>query len=140
MEALVKILPKMKKFEEYIEDVKKANFPISLSGLSESQKAHFIYATKFYSEKPVVVLTYNEIELKKMANDMQFFEDSEITIFPKREIVYYDIDTMNKDTSMQRLDVYAKLYNSESGIILTTIEALMQKTMPKSKLFASLWK
>ena len=136
MEALVKILPKMKKFEEYIEDVKKANFPISLSGLSESQKAHFIYATKFYTEKPVVVLTYNEIELKKMANDMQFFEDGEITIFPKREIVYYDIDTMNKDTSMQRLNVYAKLYNSESGIILTTIEALMQKTMPKAKLFS----
>ncbi len=136
MEALVKILPKMKKFEEYIEDVKKANFPISLSGLSESQKAHFIYATKFYTEKPIVVLTYNEIELKKMANDMQFFEDSDITIFPKRDIVYYDIDTMNKDTSMQRLDVYAKLYNSESGIILTTIEALMQKTMPKAQLFS----
>ena len=136
MEALVKILPKMKKFEDYIEDVKKANFPISLSGLSDSQKAHFIYATKFYTEKPVVVLTYNEIELKKMANDMQFFEDEEITIFPKREIVYYDIDTMNKDTSMQRLNVYAKLYNSQKGIILTTIEALMQKTMPKSKLFS----
>ena len=54
-----------------------------------------------------------------MANDMQFFESQEITVFPKREIVYYDIDTMNKDTSMQRLNVYSKLYNSESGIILT---------------------
>jgi len=136
MEAFVKILPKMKKFEAYIEDVKKANFPISLSGLSDSQKAHFIYATKFYAEKPVVVLTYNEIELKKMANDMQFFEEGEITVFPKREIVYYDIDTMNKDTSMDRLKVYAKLYNTESGIILTTIEALMQKTMPKAQLFS----
>lgn len=137
MKALVKVLPKMKKFEEYIEDVKKANFPISLAGLSDSQKVHFIYATKFYTEKPVVVLTYNDIELKKIANDMQFFEDDNVTIFPKREIVYYDIDTMNKDTSMQRLEVYAKLYNSDSGIILTTIEALMQKTISKNKLFSN---
>jgi hypothetical protein len=42
MEALVKILPKMKKYEDYINDVKKGNFPISLAGLSDSQKAHFI--------------------------------------------------------------------------------------------------
>ena len=137
MKALAKILPRMKKFEEYIEDVKKANFPISLSGLSDSQKAHFIYATQFYSEKPIVVLTYNEIELKKLAEDLKFFTESEITIFPKREIVYYDIDTMNKETSMDRLAVYAKLYNSNTDIILTTIEAIMQKTIQKGELFSS---
>jgi len=72
MEALVKVLPKMKKFEEYIEDVKKANFPISLSGLSDSQKAHFIYATKFYTEKPVVVLTYNENYFSKNCKSLYF--------------------------------------------------------------------
>ena len=31
MEALAKILPKMKKYDAYINDVKKDNFPISLS-------------------------------------------------------------------------------------------------------------
>ena len=50
-DALVKILPKMKKFDAYINDVKKDNFPISLSGLSDSQKVHFIYSTRFYTER-----------------------------------------------------------------------------------------
>lgn len=134
-EAFAKILPKLAKFEAYIEDVKKANFPISLAGLSESQKAHFIFATHFYTEKPVVVVTYNEIELKKMAKDMQFFEEEEITIFPKREIVYYDIDTQNKDISMDRLKVYAQWYQSDVRVVLTTVEAIMQRTMPKTMLF-----
>ena len=124
-ETLIKILPKMKKFDAYINDVKKDNFPITVSGLGDSQKVHFMYATRFYSEKPMLVVTYNDIQLRKLRDDFKFFSDEEILVFPKKEIVYYDIDTMNKDTSMQRLKVYSKLYNSESCIILTTIEALM---------------
>lgn len=137
MEALLKILPKMKKYEEYINDVKKGNYPISLSGLSDSQKAHIIYSTKFYTERPVLVVTYNEIQLKKFQNDMNFFDDSNIDVYPKKEVVYYDIDTMNKDNTMDRLKVYTNLYNTESTIILTTIEALMQKTITKEKMFSN---
>ena len=135
MEALAKILPKMKKFDDYITDVKKDNFPISLSGLSDSQKVHFIYSTRFYTERPILIVTYNDIQLKKLKEDFKFFQDEETLIFPKREVVYYDIDTMNKDVTMDRLSIYTKLYNSESNIILTTIEALMQKTISKNQLF-----
>lgn len=135
MTALIKALPKMKKFNDYINDVNKANFPITLSGLSDSQKAHFIYATRFYTEKPVLVITYNEIELKKIKENMNFFSDEDIYIFPKRDVIYYDIDTMNKDVTMDRLKLYTKLYNSESCVILTTVEALMQKTINKNSLF-----
>ena len=137
MDSLAKVLPKMKKFNDYINDVKKANFPITLSGLSDSGKAHFIYATRFYTEKPVVVVTYNELQLKKIKEDMNFFSDEKVLTFPKKEVVYYDIDTMNKDTTMDRLNIYTKLYNNESCVILTTIEALMQRTISKNLLFSN---
>ena len=70
-----------------------------------------------------------------MAEDFKFFSDEEILIYPKREIVYYDIDTMNKDITMDRLSIYTKLYESSVKVILTTIEAVMQKTISKNKLF-----
>ena len=133
MEALAKVLPKMKKFNDYINDVNKGNFPITLSGLSDSGKVHFIYSTRFYTDKPVVIVTYNELELKKIKEDMKFFSDENIFVFPKKEVVYYDIDTMNKDATMDRLSIYKKLYNNDSCIILTTIEALMQRTISKNK-------
>jgi len=135
LDTFAKILPNLKKFKEYIEDVSKSNFPINLSGLNDSAKSHFIYATKYYTNRPVLVVTYNDIELKKIKKDLDFFTDENITIFPKRDIVYYDVETTNKDAVMDRLSVYSKLYNSQNLIILTTIEALMQKTLPKSKLF-----
>ena len=135
MEQLAKVLPNLKKFKDYIEDVNKSNYPINISGLTDSAKAHFIYATKFYTNKPIVVLTYNEIELKRIQKDLEFFESDDILVFPKRDIVYYDIDTMNKDNTMARLNVYSKLYNSECSIVITTVEAVMQKSMPKNDLF-----
>ena len=135
MEELAKVLPKMKKFDAYINDVKKDNFPISLSGLSDSQKVHFAYSTRFYTERPILIITYNDIQLKKIYEDLKFFEDEEILLFPKREVVYYDIDTMNKDVTMDRLSIYTKLYESSAKVILTSIEALMQRTISKNKLF-----
>lgn len=135
MDSLAKILPKMRKFEDYINDVKKDNFPITLSGLSDSQKVHFAYSTRFYTERPILIVTYNDIQLKKLVEDFKFFDQDEILVFPKREIVYYDIDTMNKDVTMDRLSIYTKLYESNTKVILTTIEALMQKTISKNKLF-----
>lgn len=137
MNILAKMLPKMKKFNDYINDVNKGNFPITLSGLSDSSKAHFIYSTRFYTEKPVMIVTYNELQLKKLKEDLKFFSDEDIYIYPKKEVVYYDIDTMNKDTVMDRLNIYTKLYNSESCVILTTVEALMQKTIDKNELFSN---
>ena len=135
-DALIKIMPKMKKFDAYINDVKKDNFPITVSGLGSSQKVHLMYATRFYTEKPILIVTYNDIMLRKIIDDMKFFSDDEILIYPKKEVIYYDIDTMNKDTTMDRISVYTKLYNSEAKVILTTIEALMQKTISKDKLFS----
>ena len=95
MDILAKELPKMKKFNDYIKDVNKENFPITLSGLSDSQKSHFIYATRFYSEKPILIVTYNELELKKFKEDLKFFSDEKIYTYPRREPIYYDIDTKN---------------------------------------------
>ena len=77
MEELAKVLPKMKKFDAYINDVKKDNFPIFLSGLSDSQKVHFAYSTRFYTERPILIITYNDIQLKKIYEDLKFFEDEE---------------------------------------------------------------
>ena len=43
---------------------------------------------------------------------------------------------MNKDAIMDRLSIYTKLYHSESCVVLTTVEALLQKTIHKDQLFS----
>ena len=66
MNNIVKILPNYKKFNSNIQDVKSGITPIMLSGLTDSGKVHFSYASHFYSEKPICIITYNELQAKKI--------------------------------------------------------------------------
>ena len=97
MEESIKILPNFIKFNSYIKDIKNYVSPIMLSGLTDSAKAHFAYATSFYSEKPICIITYNDMQAKKLIKDLQYFEEN-IEYFPKREIVTYDYLAESKET------------------------------------------
>ena len=96
MDITIKNLPNFKKYNQYIEDVKNNVNPIMLSGLTDSGKVHFAYSTHFYTEKPIVIITYNELQAKKILKDLEYFTD-EALFFPKREIFAYDYIAESKE-------------------------------------------
>lgn len=134
MNAIIKALPNFKKFNSYIDDVKNNVNPLMLSGLTDVGKVHFAYSTLFYTEKPIVIITYNELQAKKIVKDLQYFEDN-VLFFPKREIFAYDYIAESRDTFYQRMDVLNKLQSGNAKIIVTTIEAIMQKMPSKEILY-----
>ena len=69
MDESIKILPNFKKFNSYIDDVKQGISPIMLSGLTDVAKIHFAYSTFFYTEKPICIVTYNELQAKKIIKE-----------------------------------------------------------------------
>ena len=71
MNSLVKIVPNVKKYKAYIEDLKNGVSPIMISGLTDSGKMHFAYSSYFYQEKPICIVTYNEMQAKKLIKDLQ---------------------------------------------------------------------
>ena len=83
MNDIIKVLPNFKKFNDYIENVKNRTNPIMLSGLTDSGKVHLAYSTAFYVEKPICIITYNEIQAKKIIKNLEYFKE-EIHFFPKK--------------------------------------------------------
>ena len=83
MDESIKILPNFKKFNSYIGDVKQGISPIMLSGLTDVAKIHFAYSTFFYTEKPICIVTYNELQAKKIIKDLQYFTNK-VEYFPRR--------------------------------------------------------
>ena len=67
-------MPNVKKFNDYIFDVKKGVNPIMLSGLTDVGKIHMAYSTRFYTEKPICIITYNELQAKKLIKDLTYFD------------------------------------------------------------------
>jgi len=130
MEDLVKILSKSQKFNKYITDIENNKFPMNLSGLTDVAKVHMAYATSFYTNNPFILITYNEIQAKKIVENLKYFTPN-IKLFPKKEIVSYDIETESRNIINERSAVLNSLVKKEKPIIVTTIEAVMQKIILK---------
>ncbi|MGN1299675.1 MAG: transcription-repair coupling factor [Candidatus Scatovivens sp.] len=134
MNSLVKVVPNVKKYNDYLFNVNKGTNPIMLSGLTDSGKVHLAYSTKFYSNKPICIITYNEIQAKKIVKDMEFFKD-DVRLFRKRDITNFDYLAESKDNLYDRIEILNDIINDKKPIIVTTIEAVIQKMVSKKSLY-----
>ena len=137
MNTIIKELQELQKFKEYVEEIKSNTPVISISGLSSVGKIQYIYSSFDMIKRPILIVTYNEIEARKIIDDLKNFTNNkdEIIYFPKREIATYDYVTENKDLAFQRQEILNKIEKNKAKIIVTTIEALMQKMITKDNLY-----
>lgn len=144
MNILIEELGKLEKFKEYEKSLLSKTSPIELSGLSGVGKIELVEATKQYADRNILLVTYNEIQAKKIVEDLKYFSEN-VLYFPKREIAPYDYDTRNKDLPYERIETLNKIYEilksstdkkCDRYIIVTTIEALMQKMISREDLYS----
>ena len=85
MNIFVSKLEKNEKFREYAENIKNNIGPINLSGLSDVGKMHIVAGTIKDARETSLIVTYNELQAKKLIQDLQFFlgEDE------KDEVVFF---------------------------------------------------
>ena len=140
MNELIKRLGNSKKVSECLEDIRKNRSPVELSGLSSVGKIEILEAVKELLNRNVLLVTYNELQAKKIIDDLKYFCE-DVLYFPKREIAAYDYDTRSKDLPYERIETLNKLFEISRGsidknyIVVTTIEALMQKMISKEELY-----
>ena len=134
MNSLIKIVPNVKKFNDYLFDVKKGTKPMMISGLTDVGKIHMAYSTRFYTDKPICIVTYNELQAKRIIKDLAFFGEK-VHFFPKREVISFDYLAESKDTLFKRISVLNNIVKKKNKIIVTTIEAAMQRMITKESLY-----
>ena len=142
MNILIDKLKSLPKFSEYMLNIKNKVSPQVISGLSSVGKIQIVEGTSKFSDKNILLITYNEIQAKKIVSDLKYF-NSNVLFFPKREIAAYDYVAESKDLPYERIDTLNKIHEQELKkenkpiIIVTTIEALMQKMISKDELYAN---
>ncbi len=136
MNAILKNLIDNNKFQDYLKNIKEKISPINLLGLTDVAKVQFVVATKEEIKRPVCLITYNEIQAKKLMDDISYFT-SKAVYFPKKEIVTYDYIVESKDLLYERMDALNKIKNGNADIIVTTVEACMQEMIIEKDLYAN---
>lgn len=137
MNFLIKTLEENKKFQELTKQISKTG-PIAISGLVDVEKLHVLAGIFNETKRPMVLVTYNEIQARKLYQDLKKLI-KQTYFFPKKEITSYDYVAQSKEIEYKRIDVLNKMYlakqQKEPIIIVTTIEAVMQKMVAKNTLY-----
>ena len=136
MNTILGELGKNPKFCEYIKTIENKKSPIAISGLTDVGMTQMISATREFAKRPILVITYNEIQAQKILKDIKYFTDK-VYYLPKKEIVTYDYVAESKDLPYERIETLNKMQEMRTGVVITTIEAVLQKMISKKALYKS---
>ena len=134
MNTILGELGKSQKFIEIVNKIENEKSPIAISGLNDVGMVNLDVAIHEFTKRPICILTYNEIQAKKIYDDIKYFTDN-VVIFPKKEVVTYDYIAESKENLYERIEALNKIKSKKTLIVVTTIEAVMQKLPEKNTIY-----
>ena len=134
MNTILGELGKSQKFIEIVNKIENEKSPIAISGLNDVGMVNLDVAIHEFTKRPICILTYNEIQAKKIYDDIKYFTDN-VVIFPKKEVVTYDYVAESKENLYERIEALNKIKSKKTLIVVTTIEAVMQKLPEKNTIY-----
>ena len=137
MNTIIEELGRNSKFNDLIKNIENQKSPIEISGLTDVGECEFISGIYEKTKKPMLIITYNEIQAKKLLSDIKYFNEK-VQYLPKKEIVAYDYDAESTDLPHERMQILNKIYENKSFILVTTIEAIQQKIIAKQELYKNI--
>ncbi|MCR6515029.1 transcription-repair coupling factor [Clostridium sp. LY3-2] len=129
LEGLNKPLLDSREFGEIKENIRNNKYPQAIYGLSDSGRSYVINAIYEEEDKPLVVVTHNDMEAKNLYEDLSFYTN-DVYYFPVKEVVFYNIDAISGDLRWARLKVIKEILNKGKKIVVTSIEAFAAMYTP----------
>ncbi|MBT8371202.1 MAG: transcription-repair coupling factor, partial [Deltaproteobacteria bacterium] len=125
-------------YEALSDQLYKRDRRINCFGLSGSEKAYLISKIFLQHRLPCLVIVSSTREAESLMDDLRFFaNDTELPLlfFPPYNILPFKNLAYHNETAGYRIRVLYQLLNSEKpSILVTTVDALLQKIIPKSEI------
>ncbi len=132
MNRLIDPLHEIDDYNRLLELVKN-NKNVTLTGPSDSQKAHISYAILEHTGKKAIFISYNEMQARKMYDDFLLFAKDNVVFLPAKEIVLHDIEAKSSDAVFERINALDRISSGNYKILVTSPEALVHKLVsPKT--------
>ncbi len=132
MSGFESILSSMPEFGETLEKFGKGG-PVHITGVTGSQKSHYIYSVCKSLGKKCLVITYDETEAGRISRDLSFLFCREVKVFKNKDYIFYDIDASSHSAEHSRIKALCAMKNSEP--VVATVEAVSKFTIPPGVFF-----
>ncbi len=131
MNCLIDPLLKIDEYNRILKSIRNYTEPITVSGPSESQKAHLCVSVLNHLGQKGLFIAYNDIQARKIYEDLAFFLGDQVLLFPSKEIMLHDVEAKSYDAVFQRLLVLDRIVDGRFSAVVTSAEALIQKLVPE---------
>ncbi|AOT73173.1 transcription-repair coupling factor [Geosporobacter ferrireducens] len=105
--------------------------PATIHGLIDSQIPHIAFSLSQIYGRQCLVITDQEMQAKKIYEDLKFFMGDRACFFPAAETVFYHIDAHSHQLLEERMKTLNKIANEEQCIVVASVESIMSRLMPK---------
>ncbi len=120
------IFDKYSEFNEFMRCMNEGITPVNVITGVGAQRAHLIFAAYKKMEADVFVLTATDVEAQTLADDLEFFAPDSVLLFPSKDYVYYDVDSVSREMSEKRIHVLSKLLDrGRKYIIVASVAAAL---------------
>ena len=114
------------------QDLDKGKGPVQVSGVTDSQKVHVMH--ELSKDNPWrLVVTYDDTRAKEIFDDFSYFEPN-TWLYPARDLLFYSSDIHGNLLTRQRMQVFKHLLEDEGGVVVTTVDGLMDHLLPLSRI------
>ncbi len=129
MDGFFKLASEMVDFTELCEAIKNKITPISLMGMGDSVRAHFISCAVNSLDKSAFIVTENQKTARILYEDLTFFLGDTVLLYPSRDLLFYDVEAAAQDIKVKRLKaLFALSVSPEKYHIIATQKAVCDLT------------
>ena len=113
-------------------DLDQGRGPIHVCGITDSQKVHVMHELSAGKSWKLIV-THDDTRARELFDDFSYFHKN-TWLYPARDLLFYSSDIHGNLLTRQRMQVFKHLSEDEGGVVVTTIDGLMDHLLPLSML------
>ena len=123
-------LLELQEYDNLVQALKSGKGPLQVTGTLDSQKVHLMYelgeASAFAWK---LVVTYDDTRAKEIYDDFRSFT-RQVWLYPAKDLLFYSADIHGNLMTRQRIAVLRRLMEDREGVVVTTMDGLMDHLLP----------
>jgi transcription-repair coupling factor (superfamily II helicase) len=133
MDCFTKKLNLSPEYKTIVTGIRKNRLPMGVLGLSHIHKANLTASLHEDFPQGAIIITPDESQASRLVSDLAAF-GRRAMVFPARDFVFRSTEGRSREYEHLRLGVLDKMLSGEFDIVVCSVEAAMQLTIPKEEL------
>lgn len=128
MQAFFQPLQELSSFEQLNTHVDYHPGVIMATGCIDAQKTHVVNGLK-NREVTKILIAHDEQKAREFLAECQFFSRNAV-YFPAKDFLFYQSDVRGNALTKERMMAYKAIFEQEAPVIVTTIDAVLERLIP----------